>query len=57
MPFAKNENVVDFAVKVMTNIDPQLSEEDIDFARILMKKDKNNVTTYGPILVKFKNIG
>ena len=57
VPFVKNENVLDLAVKVMTNIDPQLSEENIDSARRLMKKDKNNVTIYGPILVRFKNIG
>ena len=45
----KNENVIDLAVKVMTNIDPQLSEDDIDSGKRLMKKDKNNVTIYGPI--------
>ena len=38
-PFVKNENVVDLAVKVMTNVDPQLSEKFIDSARRLMKKD------------------
>ena len=57
VPFVKNENVGDLAVKVLTNIDPQLSKEDIESARRLMKKDKNNVTIYGPILARFKNIG
>ena len=49
VPFVKNEKVIDLAVNEMTNIDPQLSEEDIDSARRLMKKDKNNVTIYGII--------
>ena len=31
--FLKNENVIDLAVKAMINIDPQLSEEDIDSAK------------------------
>ena len=57
VPFVKNENVGDLALKVLTNIDPQLSKEDIESARRLMKKDKNNVTIYGPILARFKNIG
>ena len=35
----KNENVIDLAVKAMINIDPQLSEEDIDSAKRLLKKD------------------
>ena len=39
----------------MTNINPQLSEEDIDSARRLMKKDNNNVTVYGPNILRFKN--
>ena len=30
VPFVKNENVGDLALKVLTNIDPQLSKEDID---------------------------
>ena len=54
MPFEKNDNVADLAVKVMANVDPQLSKEDIDSARRLMKTDKNNVTIYGPILVRIK---
>ena len=57
VPFVKNENVGDLALKVLTNIDPQLNKEDIESARRLMKKDKNNVTIYGPILARFKNIG
>ena len=57
VPFVKNENVGDLALKVLTNIDPQLSKEDIESARRLMKKDKNYVTIYGPILARFKNIG
>ena len=40
----------------MTNIDPQLSEENTDSARRLMKKHKHNVTIYSPILFRFKNI-
>ena len=40
VPFVKNENVVDLAVKVMTNIDPQLSKEDIGPAIRLMKKSQ-----------------
>ena len=56
MPFEKNENVVDLDIKEITNVDSQLSEEDIDFAWRLMKKDKNNVTIYGPILVRFKTL-
>ena len=40
----------------LTNVDPQLSEKDIDSARRLMKKDKNSVTTCGPILVRLKNL-
>merc|ERR1712096_147870 len=57
VPFVKNENVGDLALKVLTNIDPQLNKEYIESARRLMKKDKNNVTIYGPILARFKNIG
>ena len=38
--FEKNENVVDLDVKIMTNVDPQLSEEDIYSARRLMKTTK-----------------
>ena len=37
--FVENENVLDLAVKVITNIDHQLSEEYIDSARRLLKKD------------------
>ena len=47
-PFVNNENVVDQAVKVMTKVDPQLSEEDIESARRLKKKDKNNDINYNP---------
>ena len=48
VPFVKNENVVDLAVKVMTTVDLQLSEEDIDSARRLMIKNKNYFTIYCP---------
>ena len=41
----------------MTNIDFKLREDDIEYARRMMKKDSNNATIYGPILVRFKNIG
>ena len=48
--------MVDLAVNVINNVDPELSQDDIDYARRLMKKDNNNVVTYGPILVRFKNL-
>ena len=48
VPFVKIENVVDLAVKVMTTVDLQLSEEDIDSARRLMIKNKNYFTIYCP---------
>ena len=56
VPFTKNEKVIDLAVKVMTKVDSQLREGDIKYARRLIKKDSNNATIYGPILVRFKNI-
>ena len=52
LSFLKNENVVDLDVKLTTNTDPQLSKKKIDYARRLMKKDKNNITIYGPILAR-----
>lgn len=56
VPFTKNEKVIDLAVKVVTNIDSKIKEGDIEYARRLMKKDRNGATKYGPILVRFKNI-
>ena len=56
VPFKENENVVDLAVKVVNNIDSELSQDDIDYARRFMKKDYNNAVTYGLILVGFKSM-
>ena len=48
MPFEKNENVV------MTNVDSQLSEEDIDSARRLMKKRQKHKQWEKPDVVKLE---
>ena len=56
VPFVKNENVVDLAVKVIKNVDSEFVQDDIDYARRLIKKDNNNVVTYGPVLVRFKSM-
>ena len=53
VPLVKNENVVDLAVKVMTKVDFQLSEEDIESAKKIKKKDNNNDLIQGTILVIF----
>ena len=41
----------------MTNINNKLKEDEIKYARRLNLKVSNNATIYGPILVRFKNIG
>lgn len=56
VPFMKNENVVDVAMKVMKKVDPLLCEEDIESARLLVKKDNKNEVIKSSILVRFKNI-
>ena len=56
VPFMKNENVVDVAMKVMKKVDPLLCKEDIESARQLVKKDNTNEVIKSSILVRFKNI-
>ena len=57
VPFVNNKNVADLAVKVMSNVDSQLSSNDIlESARRLINKDKNDSVIHGPNLVRFKNI-